>query len=182
MRPNKRDSSEPATTPLLNVGGHWRWVPDHSRCHGFDCAMLKSLSILGYVGMVSGLLGLAVMRVLFSPSTIVILPQVAAFMLLVWARVVFGRRSFHAAANPTAGGLVTCGPYRYIRHPIYTSVCLFAGAAIAWHFSWQAGVCGGVLLGGTLLRMRCEEILVTARYPEYTQYATGTWRMIPYVY
>jgi protein-S-isoprenylcysteine O-methyltransferase Ste14 len=144
--------------------------------------MLKSLSILGYVGMVSGLLGLAVMRGLFSSSPFVILPQVAAVLLLVWARVVFGRRSFHAVANPTAGGLVTCGPYRYIRHPIYTSVCLFAGAAIAGHFSWQAGISGGVVLGGTLLRIRCEEILVTARYPEYTQYAAGTWRMIPYVY
>ena len=105
--------------------------------------MLKSLSIVGYVGMVSGILGLALMRVLFSSSPFVILLQVAAVLLLVWARVVFGRRSFHAMANPTAGGLVTCGPYRYIRHPIYTSVCLFVGAAIAGHFSWQAGIVGG---------------------------------------
>jgi protein-S-isoprenylcysteine O-methyltransferase Ste14 len=96
--------------------------------------------------------------------------------------VVFGRRSFHVAANPTAGGLVTSGPYHYIRHPIYTSICMLAGAAIAGHFSWPAGICGGAVLGGALLRMHCEEILVTARYPEYTQYAAGTWRMIPYVY
>lgn len=122
------------------------------------------------------------MRSLLSPSPFVILPQAAAVLLLIWARLAFGKRSFHAAANPTAGGLVTSGPYRYIRHPIYTSVCVFVGAAIGGRLSWEAGLCGGVVLGGTLMRIHCEERLVTARYPEYAQYAAGTWRMIPYLY
>jgi protein-S-isoprenylcysteine O-methyltransferase Ste14 len=39
--------------------------------------------------------------------------QGAAVALMVGARVTFGARSFHAAADPTEGGLVTWGPYRY---------------------------------------------------------------------
>jgi protein-S-isoprenylcysteine O-methyltransferase Ste14 len=70
------------------------------------------------------------MRKVFSGSPYVIAAQSAALLLFLWARVTFGRRSFHLMANPTEGGLVTTGPYRYIRHPIYTAMCLFILTAI----------------------------------------------------
>jgi hypothetical protein len=69
--------------------------------------MLKSLSLIGYIGMVGALVGLLAMWKLFSTSPLVIAIQVAAFLLFLWARVTFGRRSFHLVANPTEGGLVT---------------------------------------------------------------------------
>jgi hypothetical protein len=37
----------------------------------------------------------------------------------------FGARSFHAGANPTDGGVVTAGPYRFFRHPIYAAILYF---------------------------------------------------------
>ena len=144
--------------------------------------MLKILSIIGYVGMIGGLLVLLATQNLFSSSALVISLQVAAVLLLVWARVIFGRRSFHVVADPTEGGLVTGGPYRYIRHPIYAAFCLFTSAGVAAHWSWSAGLCGGLVLGSTVIRIYCEESLVAARYPEYAQYSVTTWRMIPYVY
>ena len=87
--------------------------------------LLKTLSIIGYIGMIGGLLGLLATRSLFSPSPLVISVQVLPLLLFLWARVTFGRRSYHVVADPTAGGLVTRGPYRYIRHPIYSAMCLF---------------------------------------------------------
>jgi protein-S-isoprenylcysteine O-methyltransferase Ste14 len=39
-----------------------------------------------------------------------------------------------------------------------------------------------LVLASAVMRIFCEEALVTARYPEYAQYAATTWRMIPYVY
>ena len=50
--------------------------------------------------------------------------QIAGLALVVWARVAFGARSFHAGSTPTEGGLVTSGPYHFIRHPIYAGVLL----------------------------------------------------------
>ena len=143
--------------------------------------MLKTLSIVGYTGFIGGLLGLLVMRTLFSSSPLVILVQVLALLLFLWARVTFGRRSYHVVADPTEGGLVTGGPYRYIRHPIYAALCLFTWAGVAAHWSWGSGLCGGVILGSAVMRIYCEEPLVAARYPEYAQYSVTTWRMIPYV-
>src|SRR5262249_49194862 len=80
--------------------------------------MLETLSKLGFLVMIAGLVGLVATHALFSPNPVVIGVQVAAALLMLWARVTFGRRSFHATASATAGGLVTTGPYRYIRHPI----------------------------------------------------------------
>ena len=144
--------------------------------------MLKSLSIIGYIGMIGALLGLLATRTLFSSSPLVISVQVLALVLFLWARVTFGRRSYHVVADPTEGGLVTGGPYRYIRHPIYAAFCLFTSAGVTAHWSWSAGLCGGLVLGSAVLRIFCEESLVAARYPEYARYSVTTWRMVPYVY
>jgi protein-S-isoprenylcysteine O-methyltransferase Ste14 len=119
---------------------------------------------------------------LISTSPVVIAVQVVALLLFLWARLTFGWRSYHVVANPTAGGLVTSGPYRYIRHPIYAAMSVFSGAGMVAHWSWTSGLLGGLVVGSALLRIFCEEVLVTARYPEYRQYAATTWRMIPYVF
>ncbi len=144
--------------------------------------MLKTASVIGFLGMAAGIVGLILTRSLFSPSLLVIVPQAAALLLMLWARVTFGRRSYHFAANPTEGGLVTTGPYRYIRHPIYTGACLLTVAGVAAHWSWPSAALCGLVLAGAVARLRCEEVLVAARYPEYVAYSAKTWRMIPYVF
>ena len=72
--------------------------------------MLKSLSLFGLLAMVVGAVGLYLTGNLFSPAPLAIAVQVAAAALMLWARVTFGSRSFHATASPTEGGLVTSGP------------------------------------------------------------------------
>jgi protein-S-isoprenylcysteine O-methyltransferase Ste14 len=144
--------------------------------------MLKVISMLGVVVMIGALIGLYKIGVLFTAQPIAIALQLMAIGLMVWARVTFGRRSFHAAANPTAGGLVTTGPYRFIRHPIYTAACLFGWASIVVHWSLVSIAFGILLLLGALVRMLCEEQLVKQKYPEYVEYARVTKRMVPYVF
>lgn len=144
--------------------------------------MLKILSVVGYLAMVGGIVLLLFTRRLLSPSPLVVIPQVAAVALMIWARLTFGRRSFHAAANPTAGGLVTTGPYRLIRHPIYTAVCLFVMPAVVAHWSWTSALAGALVLGAALFRMLSEEKLLVVKYPEYRDYAATTARMIPFVF
>jgi len=144
--------------------------------------MLKVISMLGLIVMIGALVGLYKIGVLFTAQPIAIALQLFAIGLMMWARITFGRRSFHAAANPTAGGLVTTGPYGFIRHPIYTAACLFGWAAIVVHWSWPSVALGILLLLGALVRMTCEEHLVKQKYPEYTEYAKVTKRMVPYLF
>jgi protein-S-isoprenylcysteine O-methyltransferase Ste14 len=143
---------------------------------------MKILSALGILLMVAGLFGLFYTRSLFSASSVVIAVQVAAAVLMIWARATFGRRSFHATATTTAGGLVTSGPYRYIRNPIYTAVVIFSVAGAAANLSWLSVAFALVVLAGALARVIAEERFLRIRYPEYAEYAARTKRMVPHVF
>ena len=144
--------------------------------------MLKTVSVLCFALMVAGLAGLLIGQTLFAQGPLGISAQVAAVALMIWARITFGRRSFHAAADPTAGELVTAGPYAFFRHPIYTAVCLFCLAG-ALSYRTPPAV-GWLVLGfaGAIGRMLCEETLLRARYPEYASYASRTARMVPFLF
>jgi protein-S-isoprenylcysteine O-methyltransferase Ste14 len=142
---------------------------------------LKTVSVIGFLAMAGGFLVLVLTRRVLSPSPVVLAPQAVAVALVTWARLTFGRRSFHLAANPTRGGLVTTGPYRFIRHPIYAAVCLFVTAGAAAHLAWGTLLLCAAVWAGALARMFCEERLLVQRYPEYRQYAARTPRLIPFL-
>lgn len=143
---------------------------------------LKTLSVAGLLLMVLALVGLLTIHSLFAHSPAGILLQAAAVALMAWARVTFGGRSFHAGADPTSGGLVTTGPYRFIRHPIYTAALLFGWTGVLSNWSPRAAGLGVLLTVGALVRMLCEERLVVERYPEYREYSRTTKRVVPFLF
>jgi protein-S-isoprenylcysteine O-methyltransferase Ste14 len=140
---------------------------------------MKRLSLLGFVLIVIALGSLLAIHAVFSHKPWAIALQVGAALLMLWARVTFGMRSFHADARPTSGGLVTTGPYRYIRHPIYAAICVFVWGGVLAHVSPLAIILGLVATIGILVRIRCEETLVTELYPEYRDYSARTKRLFP---
>jgi len=143
---------------------------------------LKAVSLLCFVLMVVGIVGLYSGKALISRAPAGIAAQLFAVALMIWARITFGRRSFHAAADPTTGGLVTTGPYAYFRHPIYSAVCLFSLAGALSHPTAAAFGWFTVVAAGAVGRMLCEEMLLKQRYPEYAAYARRTARMVPFVF
>jgi len=143
-------------------------------------------SIVATVVLIVAIVLLYRRHALLGDGAIAITLQVAAVALMLWARVTFGRRSFHAAANPTAGGLVTWGPYRYWRHPIYAAVLIFVWSGVLSHgLDWWAI---GLALAGTLataVRIGAEESLLRAEFPGdsgYAGYARRTKRLVPFVF
>lgn len=144
--------------------------------------ILNFWSLVGYAILVIGVGGLWIVHALFSTNPIIILIQSLAVLLFLWARITFGIRSFHAAAAPTDGGLVTAGPYHHIRHPIYASVVLFTWAGAAWNLDWVPLILALTVLVGVLIRIACEERLLVERYPQYREYAQRTQRMIPFLF
>jgi protein-S-isoprenylcysteine O-methyltransferase Ste14 len=129
--------------------------------------------------MMSGLLTLILLHALFSKWPLVIGVQAVALLIFLWSRITFGRRSYHVGANPTKGGLVMTGPYRVIRHPIYAAFCLFTAAGTVAHLSWKTGLALALIFVSALIRIYSEETLVSIEYPEYQEYVSRTWRMVP---
>ena len=144
--------------------------------------MAKLGSAVAFLVMVAGLAGLIVTRSVVSTFPPVIAGQIAAVALMLWARVTFGRRSFNATAAPTEGGLVTSGPYAFVRHPIYTAVCLFVWASVIGHPSLRNAALAAVVTAGAAVRMVLEEQALRQRFPAYAAYAAATKRMLPYVF
>jgi protein-S-isoprenylcysteine O-methyltransferase Ste14 len=110
--------------------------------------------------------------------------QLVAIALMIWARATFGMRSFHATANPTAGGLVDTGPYRYWRHPIYAAVLIFVWGGVLGRGVAPTPIELGFAAAATLLtfvRVQAEEQLLRVAMPEYAAYAARTKRFIPFV-
>lgn len=139
-------------------------------------------SLIGLAMMAGGLIALGLRHQALSPSPPVILLQALAVALMAWARATFGWRSFRAMASPTDGGLVTTGPYRWLRHPIYAAVCLFGWACWFGYPSWFSAGMAGLITTGGVTRTLIEEALLRVRYPGYVEYARKTWRMIPHVF
>jgi protein-S-isoprenylcysteine O-methyltransferase Ste14 len=143
---------------------------------------LKRISVVAFLGAVVCICWLAFQKALLGAGPVTIAIQVIAVLLMIWARLTFGLRSFHAAANPTAGGLVTRGPYRFLRHPIYSAVLYFVWAGIAAHPS-QKGILVALLASALLgVRMFGEERLLREMYPEYEEYARHTARVLPFIF
>lgn len=143
---------------------------------------MKTLSIVGFVMMVGGIVAMIVTRTIVSPFLPAIVAQVAAFILMIWARRTFGGRSFHLGADPSEGGLVTTGPYRFVRHPIYTAVCLFVWASAVGSPAIRTVLLALLVTIGAVVRSICEEHLLLRRYPDYAVYSRNTKRMIPFVF
>jgi protein-S-isoprenylcysteine O-methyltransferase Ste14 len=143
---------------------------------------LKAVSIIVLLIAIAGLLFLVINHYLFSPNPVAIAFQVLAAGLMIWARVTFGVRSFHGAANTTEGELVTHGPYQYWRHPIYASLLYFIWAGVLAQANWKAILAAIVISGALITRALLEEQFLYQAYPDYAVYASKTWRFIPFVF
>lgn len=79
--------------------------------------------------------------------------------------------------------LITWGAYRFIRHPLYSSLLLFGLGAFLKGPSLLGGGLVGALLIGVILTARIEEKHNLERFgEEYQQYMDKTKRFIPYIY
>jgi protein-S-isoprenylcysteine O-methyltransferase Ste14 len=91
----------------------------------------------------------------------------AAAVLCLWP-LWYLRRSF--SLEPEARNLVTSGPYRLARHPIYTVYLLMNAGILLRHLTvpFALVLVAWVIL--LLIRVRYEEDVLTSAFPEYKEY------------
>ncbi|MFA6468876.1 MAG: isoprenylcysteine carboxylmethyltransferase family protein [Bacteroidota bacterium] len=78
--------------------------------------------------------------------------------------------------------LVTSGPYRFIRHPMYTSVLLMTIAFIVESPTALLTLTWLILLSVLLGKISIEERLLPQILPDYIQYQRKSWKLIPYFF
>ncbi|MEA3511946.1 MAG: isoprenylcysteine carboxylmethyltransferase family protein [Actinomycetota bacterium] len=100
--------------------------------------------------------------------------------LVVWAVLVFGRGVTPSPMPSRKAQLRTRGPYRWIRHPMYSGVItLMAGSALGRR-NWVAAGLWILLVAFFLAKMRWEERRLVETYPGYSSYRETVPALIPF--
>ena len=108
---------------------------------------------------------------------------VAGLALTVWARRILGRNWSAWVTLKQEHELVQEGPYRVVRHPIYTGLILgFVGTAIAR--DELRGLLAVALVAYTFIaKLRLEERWLGEQFgARYQAYRARTWALLPWLY
>jgi protein-S-isoprenylcysteine O-methyltransferase Ste14 len=107
---------------------------------------------------------------------------VLGVLFAIWARIHLGTNWSPAPAIKENHELVTSGPYRFVRHPIYTGILLAAlGAALTGAvFGIAILLIASVMF---LLRIKKEERIMLELFPDtYPAYQSRTKKLIPFIW
>jgi protein-S-isoprenylcysteine O-methyltransferase Ste14 len=103
------------------------------------------------------------------------------FALLQWSHAALGKNWSDHPRITAAQTLVTDGPYRRIRHPIYTSFILILGSSLYISANWFIGLLWIVATAIDIeTRIRFEEEKMIARFgKEYRRYKERSGSLLP---
>ncbi|MCI0744601.1 MAG: isoprenylcysteine carboxylmethyltransferase family protein [Verrucomicrobia subdivision 3 bacterium] len=103
-----------------------------------------------------------------------------AGLLLVWMFRSLGRNLTDTVVTRKEHTLVTVGPYRWVRHPLYSSAALAIAGNSLVAANWFFFVAGCVAFLLLVIRTRKEEENLIARFgDEYRKYMQRTGRFVP---
>jgi protein-S-isoprenylcysteine O-methyltransferase Ste14 len=139
---------------------------------GLQFTLLAALAALAAPGVLAGRWSVGVALV-----------AAAALALGLWAVACNQPDNFNIRPVPRAGGeLVRHGPYRWIRHPMYSAL-LLAGLSAAWIsatlWAWVALLALAAVL---VIKAGVEERAMVAHHPGYADYQRQSRRFVPWLY
>ena len=119
-------------------------------------------------------------------------PELAAFGTILvflgllfagWARWHLGRNWSSTVTVKQDHSLIRSGPYRFVRHPIYSGMLLaLLGTALAIGAAYGF-IATALVLAGFIIKLRLEEARMRETFPaEYDDYSRRTARLIPGVF
>ena len=176
---------------------------------GFDMSVLARVASIAFLAL--ALMFLAVRRPPKAKAKGLI-PRVTAFagtfmmVLIVWLEpqplslaasllslvLTIGGMSFSIFAlmhlgrsfslMPEARGLVTDGPYAFIRHPLYLGEAVSLLGLVLQYLSPLALTMFALQLAFQLQRIENEEQILGSLFPEYEAYRTHTAKLVPGLY
>lgn len=142
---------------------------------------MKHISKFALLILVVSILYLLISGNLLSTSPLVIAGQLIAIALSAWSRRSFMRGQFSIHAQPAVGSLLVTGPYKYMRHPMYSAALLFIWSSVLGHLAVITVLVGLVVTGSILVRIINEEQFLHSSYADYADYTHKTKRLIPFL-
>ena len=182
-------------TTWLILGLYWLWSSRRIKATSHMESFLKRFALYYFPLLAAGALlgpgewyGDTWLHQRFLPDLVLfrligLVLVIAGVFLACWARHTLGRNWSVAAQLKREHELIQSGPYRFVRHPIYSGLLLaFLGTAVMIG-EWRALVAFAIILASFLYKFRVEESLLRMHFGDsYFQYASRTRALIPTVY
>lgn len=126
---------------------------------------------------------LAVTGPLAARFPVLLAVQAAALLLGLWAVVVVRPWNVNVAPVLRPGAsLVTRGPYRWVRHPMYTAILVLTGVWLFTEFSPRRLVVWLAFVVNMVIKLLLEERYLASHFERFREYKRGTWRLIPFLF
>jgi protein-S-isoprenylcysteine O-methyltransferase Ste14 len=100
----------------------------------------------------------------------------------IWARWHLGSNWSGTVTLKEGHSLVRSGPYRRIRHPIYSGLLLAIAGSALTAGDWRGLLAFLLILLAVLLRVRVEDRQMAATFPDYDDYRRESVALIPFLY
>jgi protein-S-isoprenylcysteine O-methyltransferase Ste14 len=120
---------------------------------------------------------------LFPSNAVLLVLELLGIGLGIWAILAMRIGNFNIMPDPLKHSqLVTSGPYRMIRHPMYLAILLTTLPLIIYSFDIFRLAIWLVLLIDLIFKLIYEENLLSVKLVGYDRYIERSFRLFPYIY
>ena len=155
---------------LLLLFSYWRKPPPVACRQDWRAVLATALAI--------DALGLSTAQAVTQPDAAGIAAAftLAGTALAFWSAWYLGH---NFSLLPQARTLVTTGPYRFVRHPIYLGGLLITLGEVWLRFSALTVGVNIIFVVAQIVRLRYEEQILERTFPEYAAYRARTSALVP---
>jgi protein-S-isoprenylcysteine O-methyltransferase Ste14 len=105
-----------------------------------------------------------------------------AIILAIWAILSMMKGKFRVSPIPAEKAiLIISGPYKWIRHPMYSAIFLGVIGLFTFHLSWIKLGLFLALIIVLSIKLKWEEKLLNKKFDDYQAYKKHTKRIIPFL-
>ena len=143
----------------------------------------KTLQYILVTIQFAGIFYFAVSGTLYPQNFLVLILALVSVVVGLWAILAMKLHTLSVLPSVKHGGqLCTSGPYRILRHPMYTSVLLLLFALLLNKYDTFRLVVFIIVIIDLILKMNVEEKILLAHYSDYKSYMINSKRIIPFLY
>ena len=142
---------------------------------------IKSLLLVGLQFLFIGLLvaGSSLQNINLAATTVILIST----LLVLWAVFTMQKSKLRITPEPAHDAtLVTNGPYRFIRHPMYTAILLGCLGLLITQFTWVRLLVFLSLAIVLITKLTWEESMLVQKFEAYKKYKNRTSRLIPFLF
>ena len=108
---------------------------------------------------------------------------IIAILLILWATISMQRSKIRILPEPAANAtLISHGPYRFVRHPMYLAILLGCTGLLINHFTLLRLFYLILLATVLIIKLNWEEKMLSGKFEKYKEYKKHTSRLIPPFY